>query len=128
MEKERYAEIKGMEKIYEAEPEFSFWGIFHHILFLQAEIVQNRNTGELEKSVILELENMDHSIRVKLLFEGVSLFYMAGLEAVDGFDIDHNPDYEFDLEKKYMIIDYASNAISFYCREIEVLEAEKKAA
>ncbi len=127
MEKEKYAEIRGMEKMYAAEPEFSFWGIFHHIMFLQAEIVQNKATSELEKSVILELENMDHTIRTKLLFEGVSLFYMAGLEAVDGFDIDDNPDYEFDPEKRYMVIDYANNAISFYCREIEVLEAEKRA-
>ena len=51
---------------------------------------------------------------------------MAGLESIDGFDIENNPDYEFDTEKKYMIIDYASNAISFYCRGIEVLEAEKR--
>lgn len=123
---EKYEEIKGIEKLYQAEPEFSFWGIFHHIVFLQAEIAQNKETGELEKIVILELENIDHSIRVKLSFAGVSLFYMAGLEAVDGFDIDNNPDYEFDPEKKFMIIDYASNAISFYCREIEVLEAEKR--
>ena len=89
-------------------------------------IRDSKNTGALEKTVILELENMDHTLRTKLLFEGVSLFYMAGLESIDGFDIENNPDYEFDTEKKYMIIDYASNAISFYCRGIEVLEAEKR--
>lgn len=123
---ENKKEIKGMEKLYQAEPEFSFWGVFCHIMFLQAEVIQDKNTGELEKTVILELENMDHTLRTKLLFEGVSLFYMAGLESIDGFDIEDNPDYEFDSEKKYMIIDYASNAISFYCRGIEVLEAEKR--
>jgi len=126
MEKERYAEIKGMEKMYAAEPEFSFWGIFYHIIFLQAEVKSNEDTGELEKIVILELENMDRTMRAKILFEGVSLFYMAGLDSVGGFDIDKNPDYEFDTEKKFMIIDYESNAISFYCREIEVLEAERR--
>ncbi len=115
-----------MEKLYQAEPEFSFWGVFCHIMFLQAEVIHDKNTGALEKTVILELENMDHTLRTKLLFEGVSLFYMAGLESIDGFDIENNPDYEFDTEKKYMIIDYASNAISFYCRGIEVLEAEKR--
>ena len=123
---ERFAEIKGMEKMYAAVPEFSFWGVFYHIMFLQAEIIQNQNTGEAEKRVILELENMDNSIRVKLLFEGVSLFYMAGLDSVGGFDIDKNPDYEMDKEKQFLIIDYESNAISFYCREIEVLDAERR--
>lgn len=115
-----------MEKMYEAIPEFSFWGVFYHIMFLQAEIIQNQNTGEAEKRVTLELENMDHSMKVKLLFEGVSLFYMAGLDSVGGFDIDINPDYEMDTEKRFLIIDYESNAISFYCREIEVLKAEKR--
>ncbi len=31
-----------------------------------------------------------------------------------------------DKEKQFLIIDYESNAISFYCREIEVLEAERR--
>ena len=92
MEKERYAEIRGMEKMYAAEPEFSFWGIFYHIIFLQAEVKSDENTGELEKTVILELENMDRTMRAKILFEGVSLFYMAGLDSVGGFDIDKERD------------------------------------
>ena len=48
---ERFAEIKGMEKMYAAVPEFSFWGVFYHIMFLQAEIIQNQNTGEAEKGL-----------------------------------------------------------------------------
>ena len=48
---ERFAEIKGMEKMYAAVPEFSFWGVFYHIMFLQAEIIQNQNIEKNNQSI-----------------------------------------------------------------------------
>ena len=122
---EKFQDVKGIKKVYEIYPDFSFWCVFYHIVSMQLETVENKEEKRIEKNVILTLDNMDHSIQGKFIFYDVSLFYMAGLDTLSGFEIDKNEDGTFKHGNNFLVVDYANNALSFYCKAVEVLKVEK---
>lgn len=122
---DKYRSIKGMEKIYQLEPDFYYWSCLYKIksvyIFKDYDYVEWKDMTNLQ----LVLSTSDEKLEVAFLFTDIVSFHLNALEGISGFEIAPNEDSAFGNERLFWISDYEDGCLHFYCREIEILHVAK---
>lgn len=121
--------IKGIEKIHDYSMNFK-WDHVSKIYNMEYSIILNEfYEHEAELKIDFGVYSLETDVLcIKMVFRGVKDLRVDCLSAQSelcGFEIVNTSSMGYESDRRYHINDYEDAMISFYCRDIEVVEVNE---